>query len=35
MNREDNYGRLTDFMSQISKLTYFNVLDLADFIMHH
>jgi len=29
MNPEDNYGRLIDFLSQISKLSYFNVLDLA------
>jgi len=31
----DSYGRLIDFLSQISKLYYFYVLDLADFIMHH
>jgi len=24
-----------DFLSQISKLSYFNVLDLSDFLMHH
>ena len=35
MNSEDDYGRLADFLSQISKLSYFNVLDLADFMMHH
>jgi len=35
INPEDNYGRLTDFLIQISKLFYFNVHDLADFIMHH
>jgi len=35
INTEDNYGRLIDFLSQISKLSYFNVLDLADFMMHH
>jgi len=29
------YGRLIDFLSQISKLSYFNVLDLADFMMQH
>jgi len=34
-NTEDNYGRLMDFPSQISKLSHFNVLDLADFMMHH
>jgi len=34
-NPEDNYGRLIDFLSQISKLFYFNMNDLADFIMHH
>jgi len=26
---------LIDFLSQISKLSYFNVLGLADFMMHH
>jgi len=31
---KDNYGRLIDFLSQISKLSYFNLLDLADFLMH-
>jgi len=35
INTEDSYRRLIDFLSQISKLNYFNVLDLADFIMHH
>jgi len=30
INREDNYGPL-----KISKLSYFNVLDLADFMMYH
>jgi len=35
MNSEDDYGRLVDFLSQISKQSYFNVLDLADFMMHH
>jgi len=30
-----NYGRLIDFLSQISKLSYFNLLDLADVLMHH
>jgi len=35
MNPEDDYGRLIHFLSQISKLSYFNVLDLADFMMHH
>ena len=34
-NTEDNYGRLIDFLSQISKLSNFNMLDLADFMMHH
>jgi len=33
-NTEDNYERLIDFLSQISKLFNFNVLDLADFMMH-
>jgi len=32
---KDNYGRLIDFLSQISKLSYFNLLDLVDFLMHH
>jgi len=35
INTEDNYARLIDFLSQISKLFNFNVLDLADFMMHH
>jgi len=35
MNPEDNYGRLIDFLSQISKLSYFNALDVADFMMMH
>jgi len=35
INTEDNYERLIDFLSQISKLYFFNVLDLADFMMHH
>jgi len=30
----NNYGRLIDSLSQISKLSYFNLLDLADFLMH-
>jgi len=25
---------LIDFLSQISKLSYFNLFDLADFLMH-
>ena len=32
-NNEDNYTRLINFLSQISKLSYFNVLDLDDFMM--
>jgi len=35
INPEDNYGPLIDFLSQTSKLSYFNVLDLVDFIMYH
>jgi len=35
MNSGDNYGRLVDSLSQMSKLFYFNVLDLADFMMYH
>jgi len=34
INPEDNYGCLIDFLSQISKLFYFNLLHLADFMMH-
>jgi len=30
----DNYERLIDFLSQISKQSYFNLLDLAEFLMH-
>jgi len=33
-NTEDNIGRLIDFLSQISKLSNFHMLDLADFMMH-
>jgi len=32
---KDNHGRIIDFLSQISKRSYFNLLDLADFLMHH
>jgi len=35
INPVDSYGRFIDFLIQISKLSYFNVLDLADFMMHH
>jgi len=35
INPEDNYGPLIDFLNQISKLSYFNVLGLADFVMYH
>jgi len=28
---KDNYGHLIDFLIEISKLSYFNFLDLADF----
>jgi len=34
INTEDNYGPLIDFLSQTSKLFYFNVLDLADFMIY-
>jgi len=34
INSEDNYGRLIDFLSQMSKLSNFNVLDLADFMTY-
>jgi len=30
-----NYGCLIDFLSQISTLSRFKLLDLADFLMHH
>jgi len=33
--REVNYERLIDFLSQISKLSNFNLLEFADFMMHH
>jgi len=35
INREADYGRFIDFVSQISKLSCFDVHDLADFMMHH
>jgi len=35
INPEDNYGPLIDFLSQISKLSYISVLELADFLMYH
>jgi len=35
INPKDNYGYLIGFLSQISKLSYFHVLDLTDFIMHY
>jgi len=35
INTEDNYERLVDFLIQISKLSNFNVLNLADFMMHN
>ena len=31
---EDIYARLIDLQEQISKLSYFNLLDLSDFLMH-
>jgi len=31
---KDNYDLLNVIMSQISKLSYFNWLDLVDFLMH-
>jgi len=33
INPENNYGCLIDFRNQISKLSYFNSLDLADFMI--
>ena len=35
INNEVNYERLIDFLCQISKLSTFDMLDLADFMMHH
>jgi len=32
---KNNFGRLIDFLSQISKLSYFNLLDFTDVLMHH
>ena len=32
---KDHYGRLIGFLSQIKKLSYFTLLDLADVLMHH
>jgi len=32
---EDNYGRLIAFLRHISELSYFNLLGLAGFLMHH
>jgi len=32
---EGNYGRLKDFLSQDSKLSHLNLLDLADFFIYH
>jgi len=34
INTEDNYEPLIDFLSQTSKLSYFNVLDLVDFMIY-
>jgi len=34
INPENNYGCLIDFLGQISKLSYCDLLDLADFVMH-
>jgi len=31
---KDDYGRLIDFLGQIWKLSSFNLLDLADILMH-
>ena len=35
INTEGKYGCLIDFLSQISKLSNFNMLDLAYLMMHH
>jgi len=34
-NTEGNHGCLIHVLSQTSKPPYFNVLHLADFMMHH
>jgi len=33
--KNNYYGRLIDFLSQILKMSCLNLLDLADFLMHH
>jgi len=33
--KDNTYGRLIDFLIQISKPSYFTLLDSADFLMHH
>jgi len=35
MKKDWKIGRLSDFLSHNSKWSYFNLLDLADFLMHH
>jgi len=32
---EDNLGRVIEFLSQISKLSHFNLLDFAEYLKHH
>jgi len=32
---KNNYSRLIDFLSHISKLFYFTLLGLPDFFVHH
>jgi len=32
---KSKYGHLIHFLSQTSKLSYFNLLGLADFLMQH
>jgi len=32
---KNNYGRLLDFLNKVSKLSYVNLLGLADFLMHY
>jgi len=33
--KDNNYGRLIDFLIQFSKPSYFSLLYLAEFLMHH
>ena len=35
INSRDNYRHLIDFVSQMSKLSHLNLLDLTNFMMNH